>query len=165
VGEHGFTLRPHFAVTSLLTNLVIINGMLALFNLLPAFPMDGGRVLRALLARKYGFLAATEKAAWVGRWLALLLGLFGVIVLHRFWFAVIALFIYFAGTQELAAVRLRAAYRQPPFDPFAPRGRAHQPPSPPVEVRPAPLSDAEAAERLAALARKLDEIRGTGPAA
>jgi Zn-dependent protease len=84
------------------------NVFLLAFNLLPAFPMDGGRVLRALLARKLGNLRATEIAAPVGLVMALLLGAWGL-----WWEAptlvLVALFVAFAGQMELRALRQREA--------------------------------------------------------
>jgi hypothetical protein len=71
--------------------------------MLPAFPMDGGRVLRAFLARRRGQLAATETAVSVGRFLALLLGIAGL-----FWnpmLILIAFFVWISGSQELRAMR------------------------------------------------------------
>lgn len=88
------------------SKLLIANLILALFNLLPAFPMDGGRVVRALLALRLGNLRATEIAARGGRWMALLFGLYG------FWYGqyvlvLLAVFIFIAGTAELLSVRAR----------------------------------------------------------
>lgn len=85
-----------------------VNLVLGGFNLLPAFPMDGGRVLRALLVDKLGYLGATELAVRVGRWLAggmlvwAIIGPgFGIGLLF------IAGFVWLMGTRELFAVRLR----------------------------------------------------------
>jgi Zn-dependent protease len=81
------------------------------FNLLPAFPMDGGRLLRALLGRKRDWLSATEIAVRVGRTLAVLLfvGSVGFLLFNRSLciLPLVALFIWFEGTRELWNVRLR----------------------------------------------------------
>jgi len=89
----------------------VINLMLGTFNLLPAFPMDGGRVLRAWLARKHDWVLATEKAVRVGRWVAL--GMVLVPLTFRSSLScsmsLIAAFVWFAGGRELFAVRMRHA--------------------------------------------------------
>jgi Zn-dependent protease len=102
----GFESVPSFAALFITVNLI-----LGLFNLLPAFPMDGGRILRAFLARRGNWLAATESAVRVGRWVALAM-LFGPFVIpalggQNFSLPLIALFVWFAGGRELISVRLR----------------------------------------------------------
>ncbi|MFH1753360.1 MAG: site-2 protease family protein [Candidatus Omnitrophota bacterium] len=83
-----------------------INLMLAAFNLLPAFPMDGGRVLRALLARKIDYRKATSIAVNIGHVFALLFAYFGIIHGHIL-LMVIAVFIYMAASAEEAQVDVR----------------------------------------------------------
>jgi Zn-dependent protease len=84
-----------------------INVVLAGFNLLPVFPLDGGRVLRALLERRRDRLRATHLAGVVSRVLAGVMAGIGLLVDP--WLVVIALFILFAGTVEEAAVLVHTA--------------------------------------------------------
>ena len=89
-----------------LYQLVFVNVVLAVFNLLPAFPMDGGRVLRALLAmRMSSYAKATEIAARIGRVLALLLGIFGLYNFQNPFWVLIALFVWMGAGSEAAAVQ------------------------------------------------------------
>jgi len=94
-----------------------VNVILLLFNLLPIFPMDGGRMLRALLAMRLGLRRATRIAARIGQGGALLLGLWGLGLFERWGFAsnivlvLIAAFVYFAAGAEAASVETRTAGR------------------------------------------------------
>jgi Zn-dependent protease len=95
----------------LLARLVWFNLIIAGFNLLPAFPLDGGRVFRALLERRYDLERATRVAARVGRALAMTLVAVGLWV--NLWFVIIGVFVYFGASAEEAAtivhVRLRGS--------------------------------------------------------
>lgn len=92
-----------------LSYLAILNVALAAFNMLPAFPMDGGRVLRALLARSQPYARATKQAATVGKGFAFLLGLFGLLALNIILIAV-AFFVYIAASSEAQQVMLKATF-------------------------------------------------------
>jgi len=82
------------------------NATLGLFNLIPAFPLDGGRVLRGLLALRLDYLRATHIAIHVGQALAVILGLGGLLAAN--WMLVlIAVFIFFNAAQEGRAVQVR----------------------------------------------------------
>lgn len=83
----------------LLINLAFINLSLGLFNLLPSFPMDGGRVFRALMVPRLGKLEATKRAVQVGRIFAIGFGLLGLYI-PSFPLVLIAIFIYFAAKME-----------------------------------------------------------------
>jgi Zn-dependent protease len=87
------------------------NVIMVLFNLLPAFPMDGGRVLRALLASWMDHYRATQIAVGAGIAMAVLMAMAGVLLPGFYMLAVVAIFVFFAGQQELAAARLRQQQR------------------------------------------------------
>jgi len=78
------------------------NILLGIFNLIPAFPMDGGRILRAGLATRMPYIDATRKAVAVGKSFAFAMGIFGLLTLAAggLWLLLIALFIYFGGSEE-----------------------------------------------------------------
>ena len=86
--------------------LASINIFLALFNLIPSFPMDGGRVLRAALSYPLGGHRATEVAAWIGQGLALVFGLIGLYYGDAI-LAFIAIFVFLAARAEARRVRER----------------------------------------------------------
>jgi Zn-dependent protease/CBS domain-containing protein len=98
--------------TDFASRLALTNLVLAIFNLLPAFPMDGGRVLRAALSARLGFERATRLAAVVGHWLAVLLAVVGIFFNPML--IVIAVFIFFAATAELQAMEIRAFSKDVP---------------------------------------------------
>lgn len=98
------------SLSSLFTYIFVYNIFLAVFNLLPAFPMDGGRVFRSLLAMKLEYVQATRIAAAVGRGVAVLMGLYGLFNGGIF-LILIAIFIYSGATQEEQMVRLRGSLR------------------------------------------------------
>jgi CBS domain-containing protein len=87
------------------------NVSLAIFNMIPAFPLDGGRVFRASLGFFTSYQQATQVAAMVGRVLAIGLGLVAIFS-GQIWLAFIALFIFFVGGQEAQAVAARSVLRQ-----------------------------------------------------
>jgi stage IV sporulation protein FB len=97
---------------SLVDRLAEVNLFLALFNLIPAFPMDGGRVLRALLATRLGHVRATEVAASIGQLCAFALGFLGLFYNPLLIF--IAIFVYLAASSEAQLVSLRAMSRDVP---------------------------------------------------
>jgi Zn-dependent protease len=104
-----------------LYQLVIVNVMLAVFNLLPAFPMDGGRVLRALLAmRMSSYARATAIAARIGRALAVVLGFVGVYEFRNPFWVLIALFVWIGAGSEAAAVQAASPAAETPGDVPAP---------------------------------------------
>lgn len=83
----------------------MINVMLALFNLLPAFPMDGGRLLRSILSTKMDFRKATKIAVNIGHFFAIIFGCIGFIQRHPL-LILIAIFIYMAASAEESHVDL-----------------------------------------------------------
>jgi Zn-dependent protease len=104
------------SLTNALAQLLGINVWLAAFNLIPAFPMDGGRVLRALVVRRsHDYVKATMIAARTGRALALVFAILGIFWLGSPMLALIALFVWIAATSEALTVRTAAALEHVPI--------------------------------------------------
>jgi Zn-dependent protease/CBS domain-containing protein len=87
-----------------------LNVVLAVFNLLPAFPMDGGRVLRGLLATRLGAVRATDISSAVGQFFALAFFFIGLLTAN-FILTFIAVFIFFGASGEKQMVRQRESTR------------------------------------------------------
>ncbi|HUJ84354.1 MAG TPA: site-2 protease family protein [Candidatus Acidoferrales bacterium] len=101
---------------NLLLDLGYLNLLLGAFNLLPAFPMDGGRVLRALLAERMKFTDATKYASYIGRILGIGMAVFGIVFPSEFLLIVVGVFVYVGASEEaeqtivsttLASVRVK----------------------------------------------------------
>ena len=82
-----------------------INIFLGLFNLIPAFPMDGGRILRAFLSLFMDYVKATEKAVLIGKIFAVLMGILGLFT--DLWLLLIAFYIYGNANREEQLVKMR----------------------------------------------------------
>ena len=120
------------AGASVLVNLMWANVILVLFNMLPAFPMDGGRVLRALLAMRFSYRRATELAAGLGQILAVCLGVLGMLTPGMAMLVVLAVFVFMAARAELAMVRMGRTGRPTASAPTSP---LHGPHYLPAEAR------------------------------
>jgi Zn-dependent protease/predicted transcriptional regulator len=92
---------------SVAARLLIVNVILVVFNLLPAFPMDGGRVLRALLAMRLSYDRATQIAAGVGQTMAMLFGFVGL--MGNPFLVFIAFFVWMGAAQEAHMAQVKAA--------------------------------------------------------
>jgi Zn-dependent protease len=106
------TWQPLASLTTtsgnLLERLLAVNVFLVLFNLLPAFPMDGGRVLRSLLAMQLDYARATRIAARIGQGMALVFGFIGLFTNPML--LLIALFVWVGAAQEAAAAEMKASF-------------------------------------------------------
>jgi Zn-dependent protease/CBS domain-containing protein len=106
----GFVALPlSDAALFVLGYLALTNVALAVFNMLPGFPMDGGRVLRALLARNRPHARATQIAAEVGKVFAFLLGIFGLFA--NLFLVALAFFIYMGASSEAQQTVMKAAFQ------------------------------------------------------
>src|SRR5881394_1201393 len=115
----GIEITASLQSDDLLVNIFKINVYLLLFNLIPAFPMDGGRVLRALLATRLSYARATQIAATVGQGFAFffgIVGLFGVPGIYNPnpFLIFIAFFVYIGASQEAALAQMRDVSRRFP---------------------------------------------------
>jgi Zn-dependent protease len=112
-GAQGLLNRSPVEGGGLIAQLLTINIILVLFNLLPAFPMDGGRVLRALLATRMSYARATQVAATVGQGFAFIFGFLGLFGPNPF-LLFIALFVYIGASQEAALAQMKDVSRRFP---------------------------------------------------
>lgn len=88
--------------------LILINVILVVFNLIPAFPMDGGRVLRGLLAIFLNYTLATRIAARLGQVIAVFLALSGLFLIHNPFLVFIALFVWMGAAQETNMIQMKS---------------------------------------------------------
>ncbi|HEY7877709.1 MAG TPA: site-2 protease family protein [Gemmatimonadaceae bacterium] len=109
--DAGAVLQPHSAF---LSRLLWANIILAVFNVLPAFPMDGGRILRAALAMRMDYARATRIAAEIGKLFALLFGAIGLF--SNPWLVLIALFVWLGAVGESQAVQTRSMFEGVPVE-------------------------------------------------
>lgn len=110
---------PILAGEDFFSNLLIVNLALGIFNLIPAFPMDGGRILRGLLALWLPYLKATRIAKDVGLLIALLFILAGFVYTELAMLPLIAVFIFFGAISEEKIIRARIAARASSNSPAA----------------------------------------------
>ncbi len=145
-------LSPAFGVEAFFADLLAANVFLCVFNLLPAFPMDGGRVLRALLATRMTRLRATEVAVKVGTVVAALMLVAGIASVN-FGLILVAVVVWLLGQAELASVRFLSVARE-----FEARAREFAGPEPAPRPRALPVDPAVelAARRFSGLAWDAD---------
>ncbi|MCL4464836.1 MAG: site-2 protease family protein [Chloroflexi bacterium] len=105
-GQSGPISGLSLTGVSFLERLMLANFILAIFNILPAFPMDGGRVLRALLALRGEYAQATRTAASIGQAMAFLFGLVGLFANPLLLF--VAFFIWIGAAQEASQVEQKS---------------------------------------------------------
>ena len=117
VSGHIVRLNEMSVDSSLVELVLRVNVILLLFNLIPAFPMDGGRVLRAVLAMWLGQRRATQIAAHIGQALAITLGFVGVFGISALNFPpspmliIVAVFVFMAAANEAGAMQMRSITR------------------------------------------------------
>ena len=109
------TITTGGAIPDFLTRLATVNIFLVLFNLIPAFPMDGGRVLRALLTFAMGRQRATAVAARIGQGLAFVFGFLGLMGGNAI-LVFVAIFVFIAAGAEAGEASLREIARRIPVD-------------------------------------------------
>jgi CBS domain-containing protein len=104
------TGQAELGVAALFSYVFFYNLFLAAFNLIPAFPLDGGRILRAALAMRLDYVRSTDIASTIGRFVAVLLGIYGLATGGIF-LMLIAFMVFMSAGQEAAYVRARSALR------------------------------------------------------
>lgn len=119
LGQASFSMQSieleiyRLSTAGFIWSLLQYNLVMGLFNCLPIFPMDGGRILRSILAMRMPYLKATKIAAWIGKPLSA--GLVLVSAYFHLWMpAILFLFIFIAGEMEWQLVRRRERYSNLP---------------------------------------------------
>lgn len=92
------------SLSEVLRTVMSLNFVLGAFNIIPAFPMDGGRVLRAFLSSKMDYLKATELSVRIGQALAIVFAFVGVF--YNPWLIIIAFFVYIGGMSEYQSTQM-----------------------------------------------------------
>lgn len=114
-----FLVVPEFAA-AFLSQLAFVNLLLVAFNMIPAFPMDGGRVLRSVLAMFMDYVQATRTAATIGKYCAGALAIYGLFSFNLL-LVLLAAFVFVAGQSEKMAVMMRHG-----ISPFGSRVRSNR---------------------------------------
>lgn len=109
-GVDAILAGQNLTAGSFVTNVMWVNVALLVFNLIPAFPMDGGRVLRAILASRLPYVQATKIAATVGQMLAIFLFVIGLLS-HHWMLTLVAIFVYIGAHEESQMVQIRALFK------------------------------------------------------
>ena len=134
------TLAGAEQLALLLLILSALNTSLFLFNLIPCFPMDGGRMFRAWQSGRVGRVEATRRAVKLGKILAVLMGLWGLSTSH--WtLVIIAFVVYQSAASEYRQVQMQEAARRMPPNPFAGFGPFVFPGNPQRPVNPSPVGE------------------------
>lgn len=120
LGGLGLGLGAATGIT-LLSWLGWVNFVLAAFNLIPALPMDGGRILRALLSRRMDFVRATDLSVTIARGVAIAFGVLGLVT-GPFQLIILAPFLWIMGTQERLLARMMASRYAHTRDGYVERG-------------------------------------------
>ncbi|AWT59624.1 MAG: Putative zinc metalloprotease Rip3 [Candidatus Moanabacter tarae] len=105
--EKEFLLSFSYDLNGLFVVLLFFNLTMGIFNLFPVFPMDGGRILRAILALRFSYLTATKIALWIAKPLAVLGVILALTTLESILTAILFAFIFIGGELEYAMVRRR----------------------------------------------------------
>jgi Zn-dependent protease/CBS domain-containing protein len=103
---NGMLVLQGISIT--LGTLAFYNVLLGGFNLIPAFPTDGGRVLRSVFAMFMDYEKATKAASYIGRGVSVAMAIFGIFIFN-FWLVLIAIFIFFGAAQEEKSVQISLA--------------------------------------------------------
>ena len=99
ISTQTFTLYTFLTITgNILTDLATLNILLGAFNLIPAFPMDGGRVFRALLAERLKYSDATRYAVYLGKTFAIAMVLIGFV--YNFFLILVGILVYIGASEE-----------------------------------------------------------------